>query len=106
MSNNRNLEITYLLDQWVDLGAGCCSDRKEYKLAAGAQNGLEACKKTCLKHEKCKYVEYGWKNSNWCFVVSSDASCSPLDAGPKPSCGSGGNDGVRVYEYRPGMYTF
>ena len=114
IKNNRNIEITYsLADKWFDVGAGCCSDRKSNKLFAGDRKDLDTCKNDCLKNEKCKYVEYGWTdvwrgqvvNSQWCYVVSSDASCNPLDARPKPACGSGGNNGVHVYEYRPGMYT-
>ena len=99
--------MTYLLAyKWFDVGAGCCSDRKNYKLFAGSVDDLDACKNKCLENEKCKYVEYGWKNSRWCFLVSSDASCPSLKSGKTPDCGSGGDTGVHVYEYRQGMCKF
>ena len=69
----------------------------------GYVDDIDACKKKCLGYgERCKFVEYGWKNGKWCFVVSADAICTTLKKGPN-DCGSAGNNGVHSYEYTKGM---
>ena len=100
----------YSLGKWTDLGAGCCSKRKEFVLINESlknddTNDLDACKKKCLGKEKCKFVVYGWKDGNkWCTAYSSDKTCKPLKYGPK-DCGSRGDNGVHSYEYDEGMIT-
>ena len=100
--NSRFALFLFILEEtvktWVDLGAGCCSDRRNNALFTGDVEDLDACKKKCLDNgARCKFVEYGWKDSNWCYVVSADAGCENLLNGHN-DCGSAGNDGVHSFE--------
>ena len=94
----------YVIGTWTNRGAGCCSDRSEHFLFKGYIYGnLDSCKKKCLGYGKrCQFIEYGWKNSNWCSIISSDASCQTLKQG-RNDCGSGDNTGVHAYEYKQGI---
>merc|ERR1719463_344596 len=82
-----------------DLGAGCCSKRDPATmLYKGMQDDLAACKAKCASIADCGFIEYGWKDSKWCTVISKDTDCSELADGAL-DCGAGGGDnGVHTYE--------
>ena len=102
-------QFTYLLGNWIDLGAGCCSKdgSKEHTSFGGyLTNGtLQSCKKKCLEDKDCKIIAYGWHsgNSTWCTGHKSHITCMPLKNGPT-DCGSVGNNGVHTYEFKSGRF--
>jgi len=87
------------------LGAGCClgaRSRHNGKLWAGERSSLTSCAAKCREFENCGAIEYGWEglsNHLWCFIWSSEQSCSYLEVGPG-ACGNGGSDGVHAFRFR------
>ena len=95
----------FRLDDWQDLGPGCCQLDFNTALFNGGLGDLDACKNKCLEFkEQCKYIVHGWSASDWCSVFSSNIPCKPLLKGPN-DCGAGGGDnGVHSYERKPGTF--
>ena len=103
MLSNSSMKILYLLEEWKDLGVGCCSDYNTNQLFNQKYGSLDAFKQKCLEYANCKFVVHGWNDGNkWCVVISSDATCTKLKSGPN-DCGSRGDNGVHSYEFQKGM---
>lgn len=91
------------LDDMNDLGSGCCTNRNvSSMLFKGMVADLDECKEKCRGLDGCGFIEYGWKDSNWCTIIPESTDCSTLADGPE-DCGSGGGDnGVHTYEMLSG----
>lgn len=94
-----DLNVLIATENMTDLGSGCCEQRNTSSmLFKGMSDDLGECKAKCLGLEGCAFIEYGWKDSNWCTAIPKGTECSSLANGPD-DCGSGGGDnGVHTYQ--------
>jgi len=94
----------YKYNEWADLGKGCCSANRTDNVSqiyAGSATSLDDCKGKCKDLIDCGHIEYGWNNSDYCFIWSKaqGPACDSLATGKKDCGGKGGDNGVRSYRF-------